>query len=106
MTGRLLHLVTAADWKDARARGTLAASGDGFVHLSTPEQVQLPADRLGLSSLRFTWVMAGPGVKRGARVERTVWLTDVCPTICHLADLPIPRDCEGAIAYQALEEMP
>ena len=46
MTGRLLHLVTAADWEDARARGTLAASGDGFVHLSTPEQVQLPADRL------------------------------------------------------------
>ena len=48
MTGTLLHLITAADWAAAaRARGTLAPThGDGFVHLSMPEQVQLPADRL------------------------------------------------------------
>ena len=47
MTGSLLHLITAADWALARARGTLAPThGDGFVHLSTPEQVQLPANRL------------------------------------------------------------
>ena len=44
--------------------------------------------RLGLSSLRFTWIMTGPGLKRGAHVERNVWLTDVCATICHLADVP------------------
>ena len=47
MTGTLLHLITAADWAAARARGTLAPThGDGFVHLSMPEQAQLPADRL------------------------------------------------------------
>ena len=46
MTAPLLHLIPAADWDAARARGTLAPSGDGFVHLSTPAQVQLPADRL------------------------------------------------------------
>lgn len=47
MTRPLLHLITAADWALARARGTLAPThGDGFVHLSTPEQVQLPANRL------------------------------------------------------------
>ena len=40
----LLHLIPAADWEAARTRGTL--HGDPFVHLSTPEQVQLPADRL------------------------------------------------------------
>jgi uncharacterized protein (DUF952 family) len=44
VTGTLLHLITVADWAAARARGTLA--GDPFVHLSTPEQVQLPANRL------------------------------------------------------------
>ena len=66
---------------------------------------QLPANKLGLSSLRFTWIMAGPGLKRGASIPRNVWLTDVCATICHLAALPVPRQCEGAIAYQALEEM-
>jgi len=73
----------------------------GYIHGQ-----QLPADKLGLSSLRFAWVMAGPGLKQGEHVARNVWLTDVCPTICHVAGLPVPKDCEGAIAYQALEEMP
>src|SRR5699024_8669626 len=47
VTGTLLHLIPAADWAAARARGTLApAEGAAFVHLSTPEQVTRPADRL------------------------------------------------------------
>jgi arylsulfatase A-like enzyme len=52
-----------------------------------------------------TGAWPGPGVRKGEHVERNVWLTDVCPTICHLASLPVPKQCEGAIAYQALEEM-
>ena len=47
MTGPLLHLITAADWDAARTRGSVEPTpGHGFVHLSTPGQVQLPADRL------------------------------------------------------------
>jgi uncharacterized protein (DUF952 family) len=47
VTAPLLHLIPAADWAAARARGTLAPThGAAFVHLSTPDQVQLPADRL------------------------------------------------------------
>jgi uncharacterized protein (DUF952 family) len=43
----LLHLITAADWDTARARGSVdPAPGAAFVHLSTPDQVTLPADRL------------------------------------------------------------
>lgn len=45
----LLHLCTAADWEAARAAGALeppSLAEVGFVHLSTPEQVTLPADRL------------------------------------------------------------
>ena len=43
----LLHLIPAADWAAAQARGTLAPTpGGDFVHLSTPDQVVLPADRL------------------------------------------------------------
>jgi hypothetical protein len=48
--------------------------------------------------------MAGPGVKQGEVLERTVWLTDIAPTICHLAELPITKECEGAVIYQALED--
>jgi uncharacterized protein (DUF952 family) len=47
VTAPLLHLITADDWAAAQARGTLAPThGDGFVHLSTPDQVTLPAEAL------------------------------------------------------------
>ncbi|MEE6176296.1 DUF952 domain-containing protein [Mycobacterium sp. 050134] len=44
----LVHLCGADDWSRARDRGAIdpAATGDSFVHLSTPQQVHLPANRL------------------------------------------------------------
>ena len=48
--------------------------------------------------------MRGPGIRRGVELERTVWLTDVVPTMCHLMGVPVPRHAEGAVIYQALEE--
>ena len=60
--------------------------------------------RYGIGSLKGLLIMKGPGVKRGVKLERTVWLTDVVPTICYLAELPIPRNAEGAVIYQALED--
>ena len=58
----------------------------------------------GIGSLKGLLIMAGPGVKKGVVVDRTVWLTDVAPTICHLMELPIPKQAEGGIIYQALED--
>lgn len=49
MTGHLLHLCTPADWRAALDTGSLAPASlaeVGFTHLSTPEQVALPAQRL------------------------------------------------------------
>jgi uncharacterized protein (DUF952 family) len=48
----LLHLCGVEEWVRARSRGDIrpAASGadvkDQFIHLSTPDQVHLPANRL------------------------------------------------------------
>ncbi|MGV0792361.1 DUF952 domain-containing protein [Mycolicibacterium sp. XJ1819] len=45
----LVHLCSAAEWRSARACGEHrppSLSAQGFVHLSTPEQVHLPANRL------------------------------------------------------------
>jgi uncharacterized protein (DUF952 family) len=45
----LVHLCSAADWRAAQAIGEHrpeSLDANGFVHLSTPEQVHLPADRL------------------------------------------------------------
>ncbi len=45
----LFHLCTAAQWQAARESGELRPDSlreAGFVHLSSPEQVHLPANRL------------------------------------------------------------
>ena len=42
-------------------------------------------------------------VKKGHRLQRTVWLTDIVPTICYLMNLPLPEQVEGAVIYQAFE---
>jgi uncharacterized protein (DUF952 family) len=45
----LVHLCPAGDWVSARTPGELrpeSLTSAGFVHLSTPDQVHLPANRL------------------------------------------------------------
>jgi predicted AlkP superfamily phosphohydrolase/phosphomutase len=63
-----------------------------------------PTHTIGIGSLKGLLIMAGPGVKQGEILKRTVNLVDLVPTLCHIADLPVPRDAEGAIIYQALED--
>lgn len=46
---RLVHLCSREEWQSAQREGHRIPDGfaaDGFVHLSTPAQVHLPADRL------------------------------------------------------------
>lgn len=55
MTGPLLHLATPGEWRAHLAAGAIRPSIAEFVHLSTPEQVQLPANRIfaGRSDLQL-----------------------------------------------------
>jgi uncharacterized protein (DUF952 family) len=49
MNPQLLHLCGADEWRAAESRGEYRPSSlddVGFIHLSTPEQVCLPANRL------------------------------------------------------------
>ncbi|MHC4563782.1 MAG: alkaline phosphatase family protein [Planctomycetota bacterium] len=64
----------------------------------------VPTAEYGVGSMRGLLMMAGPGIKRGSRLERTCWLTDIVPTICYLTGFPLPRDAEGAVIYQALSD--
>jgi predicted AlkP superfamily phosphohydrolase/phosphomutase len=64
----------------------------------------LPAAGYGIGSMKGLLIMAGPGISRGAVLKRNVWLTDIVPTLCHLAELPIPGDSEGSIIHQAFQE--
>ncbi|MHB1132766.1 MAG: alkaline phosphatase family protein [Chloroflexota bacterium] len=58
----------------------------------------------GIGSLKGLLALSGPGVKRGVTLERTCWIVDLVPTICYLTGVPVPRDAEGAVVYQALED--
>ena len=64
----------------------------------------LPTAEWGIGSLRGIFAMAGPGIKKGIELERNVWCLDLVPTICYLAGWPMPRDAEGAVIFQALED--
>ncbi|MBW2086871.1 MAG: alkaline phosphatase family protein [Deltaproteobacteria bacterium] len=55
------------------------------------------------TSVGCLFMAAGPGIKKGEIIKRPVNVIDIVPTICHLTDIPLPRDVEGGIIYQALE---
>ena len=65
---------------------------------------QLSTAQWGISSNTSLLIMRGPGIRPGIQLNRTVWLVDIVPTICQLIKVPVPRQTEGAIIYQALEE--
>jgi len=63
----------------------------------------LPTGEWGIGSVKGLLVMNGPGLKKGYRLQRTVWMTDLVPTICYLMNLPVPAQAEGAVLYQAFK---
>ncbi|MCM8833574.1 MAG: alkaline phosphatase family protein [Candidatus Omnitrophica bacterium] len=65
---------------------------------------QITTGEYGIGSMKGLFIAKGPNIKRGAIIERTIWLTDIVPTICYLLDLPVPKDCEGAVLYQIFQD--
>lgn len=66
--------------------------------------VILPTASHGVGSIKGLFMMKGPGIKQGVRLERTIWLTDLVPTVCYAMNLPLPAQAEGAVVYQAFED--
>jgi hypothetical protein len=77
MHGTFLEVIHVRHTSGDTARRSRTPPGDSFGHDRDP--------RAGLEPVR-------------ARS------TDITPTVCYLAELPVPKDCEGAIIYQALED--
>ena len=46
----------------------------------------------------------GLGIKRGAEIDREALAKDLVPTVCYIADKPIPATTTGAVLYQALKD--
>ena len=108
MSGSLLHLITTADWRTALARRSLASpAGVGFVHLSTPAQVTLPANRL-FAGRRDVLLLAVDPVDLDVRYEpglpddppdlRFPHAYGRVPTSAVVAVLPYRPDANGTFA--------
>nr|WP_315989055.1 alkaline phosphatase family protein [Desulforamulus aquiferis] len=56
-------------------------------------------------SMKPLLMLVGAGFKKGgAVIDRQVKAVDIVPTICHLAGAPMPKNVEGAVIYQYLED--
>lgn len=56
-----------------------------------------------IGSMKGLMMLTGPGIKKGVVLDRQVNIADLVPTICYLTGFPVPKECEGAVIYQALE---
>ncbi|RLE81533.1 MAG: hypothetical protein DRJ52_03930, partial [Thermoprotei archaeon] len=65
---------------------------------------QITSGEYSIGSMKGLLILSGPGIKKGVILKRQVNIVDVVPTLCYVAGLPVPKDCEGAIIYQALED--
>ena len=66
---------------------------------------QLPTAKFGsFGSMASFIVISGPGIRKGAKIKPTRWLIDVAPTVAYLLGIPIPKNSDGSIMYEILED--
>jgi len=53
-------------------------------------------------SVRVPMIMAGPGIPEGRSSNAFTYVLDIYPTLCELADLPVPNSVEGQSLVPAM----
>lgn len=90
--GRLLDALDASPLKD---RTIIVLWTDHGFHIGEKENWEKFA--LWDQTTRVPLFIHAPGVSRdGAATRQPATLTDLYPTLCELADLPVPKQCDGA----------
>ncbi len=56
------------------------------------------------TSVTPIFIAAGKGLKKGYNSQRIIRQADMAPTVAHMLDVRMPKQCEGAVAYQILED--
>ena len=64
----------------------------------------LPTAEYGIGSMEAITIVSGPNIKHNYKINSSRWLIDIAPTISYLLDLPTPKDAEGSIMYDILED--
>jgi hypothetical protein len=93
------HYNSGFSWFGCPADKTIARDPRGANH-----GPQMPVTFSRISDNLAFFVLRDPAVRRGSRwdAERCgpIRLTDLVPTVCHLAGIPPPRTVTGAIRYE------
>lgn len=63
----------------------------------------LPTTRFGNYSISVPFIISGPGIKEGIKLDNIVNLVDVVPTLSNLLNIPEPKNSEGNILYEMME---
>jgi len=102
-------------WQHMRAGGTEADAGlaslfmHGDVYLGRDYAVEglhhahLPTDSLGPARNSGILILAGPGVRKGARLGGRAWTPDVAPTLARLLGTRRLRQSEGRVLEDLIE---
>ncbi len=56
------------------------------------------------TSVSPIFIAAGKGLKKGYNSQRIIRQADMTPTLAHMLDVRMPKQCEGAVIYQILED--
>jgi len=65
---------------------------------------QMPSAKLGIGAQHAVFVVSGAGVRQGVHLKGQVRQVDVAPTISYLIGMDVPKDAEGGVVYEALED--
>ena len=64
----------------------------------------LPTSRLGIGAQHAVCILSGAGVRKGVHLQGQVRQVDVAPTISYLLGIDVPRNAEGGVIYEALQD--
>jgi len=78
-------------------------SEEGIYPFAGVHHTYLPSSRQNLGSMKAILFMKGPGVKKGYRRKIPARTIDVTPTIAYLLSIEPPKDAEGSILYDLME---
>ena len=56
------------------------------------------------TSVTPIFIAAGQGLKKGYKSQRIIRQADLTPTVAHMLGVRMPKQCEGAVAYQILAD--
>jgi predicted AlkP superfamily phosphohydrolase/phosphomutase len=79
-------------------------SEEGIYPFAGVHHTYLPSSRQNLGTMKAILFIKGPGVKKGYRRKVPARTIDVTPTVAYLVGIDSPRNAEGLVLYDIVEQ--